>query len=86
MKIRKDASCIIVTNRNSFTRLVRNIAMAAFLSLENNYLVKGLDISYRIRGGVYMSNGIGNNSKVKIGTIVDLQFADASVVVAFSTT
>jgi len=59
--------------------------MAAFLPLEKNDLVKGLDIGYLIDGGVCMSNGIWNQSKVKIGTIVDLQFANASEVVAFST-
>jgi len=59
--------------------------MAAFLPLEKNDLVKGLDISYLIDGGVCMSNAIWNQSKVKVGTIVDLQFANASEVVAFST-
>ena len=61
-----------------------SIFLAAFLSHAKIDLAKGVDITYRTGGGVFKLSRLGAKSKVKIVTIVDLQYADGCVVVAHS--
>ena len=47
-------------------------------------LAKGVDITYRTDGGVFKLSRLGAKSKMKTVTIVDIQYADDSAVVAHS--